>query len=407
MNPLETSLSHLHAAAKKMALDNQFVERLSYPERVIEIVFPVVNDDGSEKLYRGYRVQHNSLLGPYKGGIRFHQNVNKDEIQSLALAMTIKTAVVNLPFGGGKGGVVVDPKTLSDGELERLSRGYIRAIHDCIGPLKDVPAPDVNTNARVMLWMEDEYSRISGRSSLAVVTGKPVEHGGSEGREPATGEGGFYVLEEFLKEFGRDVKETAIAVQGAGNVGMHFIRAASRAGCRIVAVSDSKGGVLNWGGLDTEGVTRAKDNGSVCDFSGGDRITNDELLALPVDVLAPAALEDAIHEGNWENVRAKVILELANGPLSEKADTELEKRGVAIIPDVLANAGGVAVSYFEWFQNQNNERWSEDQVNLRLEEVMKDAFARVRQISAEKKISLRGGAYASALGRLAEAMSKE
>jgi len=407
MNFFETGLSHLNAAAKKIALDPYEVERLSYPERIIEVVIPVTHDDGSARLYHGYRIQHSSLLGPYKGGIRFHPKVDKDEVKALAFAMTIKTATAGIPFGGGKGGVIVDPKLLSDGELERLSRGYVRALYECLGPLKDVPAPDVNTNSRIMYWMADEYERILGFPAPAVVTGKPIEHGGSLGREPATGEGGFYILQEFLAQEKRDPKTIKIAVQGMGNVGSYFVRSAQRAGCRVIAVSDSKGGVFNREGLDISGILRAKEEEkSLVDFTGGKRITNDELLALDADVLVPAALEDAINDGNAGAIRAKVILELANGPLTGNADAMLSEKGVTIIPDVLANAGGVVVSYFEWLQNQNKERWSEEAVLAQLKSVMIKAFAEVHKVSNNMKVPLRIGAYIVALRRLSKAVQR-
>jgi glutamate dehydrogenase (NADP+) len=331
--------------------------------------------------------------------------VNASEVKALAFWMTIKCAVAGLPYGGGKGGVVVNARELSEGELERLSRGYVRALAVCLGPDVDVPAPDVYTNARVMAWMVDEYSKIVGRHSPAVITGKPLALGGSAGRDDATGRGAFYVLKELAERDGLEPGRTRVAVQGFGNSGQHFAAHCAEAGFKVVAVSDSRGGVYNPEGLDIPGQIRAKDSTGRLDGSGAKTISNEELLELDVDVLAPAALEDQITERNAGDVRAKYIIELANGPTTGGADRILHERGAVVVPDILANAGGVTVSYFEWVQNRSGDVWKAEEVDRRLSETMRGALKDVLAMAERKgDLPLRTAAYTLALNRLAEAI---
>ncbi|MFH1056834.1 MAG: Glu/Leu/Phe/Val dehydrogenase [Candidatus Micrarchaeota archaeon] len=338
MSTFENALKQLGKAIRVSGVSNETKERLTSPQRILEVTFPVKMDDGKNQLFYGYRVQYNDARGPFKGGIRFHPQVDLDEVKSLAFWMSIKCAVANIPFGGGKGGVSVDPKKLSEKELERLSRAYIRSIADAIGPDKDVPAPDVNTNSKIMDWMEDEYSKITGDTSGAVITGKSVENGGHAGREDATARGGFYVFQEAAKELGIS-KDAVIAVQGFGNAGYFMARFLEGAGYTVVAVSDSKAAHYDPNGVAVEEVKKEKETKFICE--GGECISNEELLELPVDVLIPAALENQITEKNASKIKAKIILELANGPITPQAEEILEKKGIIVIPDVLANAGGL------------------------------------------------------------------
>lgn len=383
------------------------LEILRKPDRVIEAALPVLMDDGRIKVFTGYRVQYNNIRGPYKGGLRFHPQVNLDEVKALAFWMTIKCAVADIPYGGSKGGVSVDVKKLSRGELERLTRAYVRGFADFIGPSKDVPAPDVYTNAQTMAWIMDEYSHIKGENTPAVVTGKPLEIGGSLGRDTATGLGGFYVFEEVLKKLKWRKNKISLAVQGFGNVGLNFALKAYAAGYKIAAVSDSRGGIYDKNGLNIEQVLSHKQtSGSVIDFNGLKNITNEELLELPVDVLAPAAMENVINEKNANRIKAKLILELANGPTTAEAEAKLNKKNVLIVPDVLANAGGVIVSYFEWVQNLRHFYWEQAKVEDRLKRQISQAFKKVWQTSqAQNNRDLRTAAYMVAVERLVKALS--
>lgn len=410
-NPWHAALAQLDTAARIVKVSPEVIERLRAPERTIEVSFPVRMDDGATRLFHGYRVQHSNARGPYKGGIRFHPNVDMDEVRALAFWMTIKCAVVGIPFGGGKGGVTVDPKTLSRGELERLSRAFVRALGPNIGPHRDVPAPDVNTNGQIMAWMVDEY-RKGARGDTewrATFTGKPVANGGSRGREQATGYGGIVVLREALRQHGKawgiPVRGATVAVQGFGNVGSFAAIAARDAGFRIVAVSDSHGTVACAEGLDPHALVRAKTrNGSVTALRGeGISVMRaDGVLTTPCDILIPAALEGAIAAPVAKRVRAKVILELANGPTTTEGEAVLRKRGIAIIPDVLANAGGVATSYFEWVQNMRNERWTESAVLAKLTSRMRKETRAVLALAYDRKADLRTAAFALAIERIAE-----
>lgn len=404
----EMALEQFDRAAKIMNLEEDLAEVLRRPKRTLIVEFPVVMDDGKIKVFTGYRVQHNVARGPAKGGIRYHPNTNLDEVKALAFWMTWKTAVMNLPYGGGKGGVKVDPKKLSRGELERLSRRYFSEIQVIIGPHNDIPAPDVNTNPQVMAWYMDTYSMNVGYTALGIVTGKPVDLGGSRGREEATGRGVKVCTELALKEKGMDPRKASVAVQGFGNVGrFSALLIAKELGSTIVAVSDSRGGIYNPSGFDVEDLIRHKlENGTVVTYPKGDKITNEELLELDVDVLVPAALENAINESNVDKIRAKIIVEGANGPLAPEADEVLNKKGVFVVPDILANAGGVTVSYFEWVQDLQAFFWKTDQIREALEDMMKNAFSDIMKIKEKYNTDMRTAAYILAIARVADATRK-
>jgi glutamate dehydrogenase/leucine dehydrogenase len=419
---LESAQALIKKTAKNLGFDEEIIKRLIEPEMIFEFSFPLKMDDGQIKVFKGWRTQHNSALGPYKGGIRFHPQTCREEVQALATLMTIKCAVAGLPYGGAKGGVLVDPKNLSSAELERLSREYVKKIAHFIGEDTDVPAPDVNTNPKIMAWMIDEYQKIKGYQSKATFTGKPVAMGGSLGRNEATGRGGVIVLKALLEKLGWEnfsPSTLTIAVQGFGNVGYYFAKIASEAGFKVVAVSDSKGGIIkpkgdNLEALDIPLVMECKKEkgtlagcycaGGVCDTKGGKTITNEELLELPVDILVPAALENVINEKNMKNIKAKIIIEMANGPVTEEAYEYLSKKGVVIVPDVLANSGGVTVSYLEWVQNKAGYYWSEEEVNSKLELMMKKAFEVIWEKASKKKIPLKQAAFEVALERIVSAM---
>ncbi|MCD6443197.1 MAG: Glu/Leu/Phe/Val dehydrogenase [Thermotogae bacterium] len=404
----EMALEQFDRAAKIMNLEEDLAEVLRRPKRTLIVEFPVVMDDGKIRVFTGYRVQHNVARGPAKGGIRYHPNTNLDEVKALAFWMTWKTAVMNLPYGGGKGGVKVDPKKLSRSELERLSRRYFSEIQVIIGPHNDIPAPDVNTNPQVMAWYMDTYSMNVGYTALGIVTGKPVDLGGSRGREEATGRGVKVCTELALKEKEMDPRKASVAVQGFGNVGrFSALLIAKELGSTIVAVSDSKGGIYDPSGFDVEDLIRHKlENGTVVTYPKGDKITNEELLELDVDVLVPAALENAINESNVDKIRAKIIVEGANGPLTPEADEVLNKKGVFVVPDILANAGGVTVSYFEWVQDLQAFFWKTDQIREALEDMMKNAFSDIMKIKEKYNTDMRTAAYILAIARVADATRK-
>ncbi len=401
MNPYDNALMQLEKAAQIMNLDKNILTRLSVPEKTITASLPIKMDDGELKIFEAYRVQYNSIRGPYKGGIRFHPNVDLNEVKALSFWMTIKTAVVDIAMGGGKGGVIVDPKSLSNNEIEKLSRAWVNAFFEDIGPNKDIPAPDVYTNAQIMSWMTDEYSKLAGEEKLGVVTGKPLDKGGSKGRDTATARGGFYILEEIIKKEGKNSNDIGVAIQGFGNAGSVMAKLLYDAGYKVEAVSDSKTGIYNKEGLNIDNVIEhKKENKSLSGFDNAEEINKEDLFTLDVDVLVPAALENQITEDNAKNIKANIIIELANGPTTPKADEILYENNVIIIPDVLANAGGVTVSYFEWLQNKEDDYWSEDEVNKKLKEKMVKSWEDILETSKKYKTDLRTSAFISALKRI-------
>jgi glutamate dehydrogenase (NADP+) len=393
----------LEAAIDHADVSPDTIERLRLPKSVLKVSIPVRMDDGALRVFAGYRVRYDDTRGPTKGGIRFHPDVDADEVQSLAFWMTFKCAALGLPFGGGKGGVAVDPKELSMHELERLSRGYIDAIADFIGPEVDIPAPDVATNAMVMGWMMDQYSTITRRISPGVITGKPVVMGGSEGRETATGDGAWHVIRTLLPTVLPDLEEATVAIQGFGNAGQVLAARLHEAGHKVVAVSDSKTALYCADGIDVPAARQAKADGAL-KANGAQEISAAELLALDVDLLCPSALENAIDADNAGDVRAKAIFEVANGPVSGAADEILTENGVVIVPDILVNAGGVTVSWFEWVQNRTGLPWSAEEVAERLEEKMVAETETILGIAQEGELTLRTAAYVHALRRIGEAV---
>jgi len=411
---LSSAQNLIKKSAEKLALNGYLIEQITAPDRIIEVKVPVKLENGAVKVFRGFRSQHNNKLGPYKGGIRFHPQVSREEVIALSTLMSLKCAVAGLPFGGGKGGIIVDPKTLTTKELELLSRSYARVLAPFIGPDVDVPAPDVNTNPQIMAWMLDEYEKVSGHKAPATFTGKPLDLGGSLGRTEATGRGGVTVMEAILqklgKQFNKAKSEITVAVQGFGNVGYYFAKLAEEAGYCVVALSDSKGGVYVKEGVDVQKTLQCKKErgsvsgcyckGSVCDVKYGRALTNEELLELPVDVLVPSALENVISSENAHKIQAKVIVEMANGPVSEDAYPILAQKGIYAVPDILANSGGVTVSYFEWVQGKKNEHWSEEQVNSKLATQITQAFEEVWKAAQEHKVNLKEAAFIVALKRL-------
>ncbi len=405
LHPYEIALEELGIAAEIIDLDPGIHESLKHPKRALIVSVPVRMDDGSVKVFEGFRVQHSDARGPYKGGIRYHTCVNVGEVTALAMWMTWKCAVVDIPFGGAKGGVACDVKKLSMGELEHVTRRYITMILDLIGPYRDVPAPDVYTNPQVMAWILDTYSQITGYSVLPVVTGKPLSLGGSEGRFEATSRGLTYVVIEAVKDLNMVLKGMKVAVQGFGNVGMHAAKFLHEEGCKIVGVSDSKGGIYNPDGINPIKVLKHKnETGSVRGFEGSKDITNEELLELECDILIPAALENQITEKNAPNIMTKMVVEGANGPTTPKANKILYEKGVLVIPDILANAGGVTVSYFEWVQNLGREHWTEYEVNNRLKRKMVKGFDDTFETSEKYEIGMKTAATVLGISRVAEAI---
>ncbi|MBT5808086.1 Glu/Leu/Phe/Val dehydrogenase [Candidatus Uhrbacteria bacterium] len=403
-NPFENALAQLERATSLVAFDEKFLAQIQHPNRQVRVSIPVVMDDGSLNVYEGYRVQYNNARGPYKGGIRFHQDADIEEVKALAFWMALKTAVVNIPMGGGKGGVTVNPKEMSEGEIEKLSRGWMRSMAEVIGPKKDVPAPDVNTTPQIMQWMADEFGKITGDTSGAVITGKPVDAGGSEGRGTATAQGGFYVFEALREQLGLP-EQCSIAIQGFGNAGQFAAKIWAAAGHKIVAVSDSRGAIRNRDGLDVDELIEHKSSTrSVSGFVGAEDFDSIDVLYEPCDLLIPAALESQIREDNADRVQAKAVLELANGPTTPEADDLLLARNIPVVPDILANAGGVTVSTFEWEQNLKGEHWSEEDVFVRLKEIMVRESLAIASRAAELKTDLRRGAFVIALERIQEAM---
>ena len=401
-NPFEAMMSRFDRAAELLDLEPGLYKVLRHPEKQIIVSVPVLMDNGEVEVYTGYRVLYNTSRGPAKGGIRFDMQVTLEEVKALAAWMTWKCAVVNLPFGGAKGGVVCDPLKMSVAELERLTRRYTSGIMATLGPDSDVPAPDVNTNERVMAWVMDTYSMHMRHTVTAVVTGKPIEMGGSLGRKEATGRGCMLVTKEALRHLGLPVQGTTVAVQGFGNVGSVAARLLVEEGCKVIAISDRAGGFVNTRGIDiAAAIEHVRKHKSLEGFDGGDQISNEELLTVEVDVLLPAALENVITSKNAARVRAKVICEGANGPTTAAADSILEEKGIFVIPDILANAGGVTVSYFEWVQDRGGYFWPEDVVNDRLREIMNRSFKDVLDLSRQHKVNMRTAAYMLSISRVA------
>ncbi len=413
VNPYETAKNQLADAAKELKIAEHLLSELSNPtvhqrDLVIDL------DDGRKEKFVAYRSQHNNARGPFKGGVRFHPGVSEDEVRALSMWMTWKSAIVNIPFGGGKGGVVVDPKKLSKDELQRLAKAYGSAFVDVLGPRTDIPAPDVYTNSQTMAWMLDGYERAAGHQAPGAFTGKPIALGGSEGRDTATGLGGFFITEEIAKANNMKPSETTVAVQGMGNVGYTIADYLFKAGYKVVALSDSKGGIYNDGGINPELSRMCKIEkgmisdcyhiGSVQDDKESTQISNEDLLKLDVDILIPAALESVLSKKNADNIKAKVVVEMANGPTTPNADDILHERGIQVVPDVLANAGGVAVSYFEWVQNSYGYYWTRDLVNQRLEELMRNSFKKVYAVCIGQECSMRRSAYLYALKKVADAI---
>ncbi len=413
-NIFEDAIKRLDRAFAFASIDAEAVERLKFPRAIVQVAIPVRMDDGSLRIFEGYRVRHDDSRGPGKGGVRFHPDVDLHEVKALAFWMTCKCAVVGIPYGGAKGGVVVNPKELSRLELERLSRGFVRQIEEFIGPETDIPAPDVYTNAMIMGWMMDEYSKMQGQRTPAVITGKPIPLGGSLGREDATGRGAYYCIKELEKKRGWDPARMRVAVQGFGNAGQHVARLLHEDNYRIVAVSDSKGGIFKEDGFDVPSLIRFKNesrqlkavycDGSVCEMVDAEAVSNEELLALDVDLLIPAALENVITGENAGRVKAPVIVEIANGPTTSDGDPVLNEAKKLVVPDILANAGGVTVSYFEWVQNKQGYYWTEQEVHEKLREIMSRAFNEVYEFADRHGLDMRTAAYALALTRIGEAI---
>jgi glutamate dehydrogenase/leucine dehydrogenase len=409
------AMKQLENAYQYIDVSNDAKEILAKPKRIIETSIPVRMQNGSLKVFTGYRVQYNDARGPTKGGIRFHPQVDLSEVKALAFWMTIKCAVANIPYGGGKGGVIVNPKKLTKQELEHVARGFIRGVADVIGPDMDVPAPDVYTTPQIMGWMADEYGAITRKHQPAVITGKPLSLGGSLGRNEATALGAFYTLMEAVKEKGLEPSKTTVAIQGFGNAGYHMAKFLHEEGFILVGLSDSKGAICKLDGFDPEHAMRAKkekgsvneiyDKGSVADEKGCKHLTNEELLELDVDILVPAALENVIHSENADKIKAKIVLEVANGPTTPEADKILQERGVLVIPDVLANAGGVTVSYFEWVQNRQGYYWSEEEVNEKLKKIMVPEFHNIYNLMQKHEgMMMRDAAFVHAITRIVEAI---
>ncbi|HET9495992.1 MAG TPA: Glu/Leu/Phe/Val dehydrogenase [Chloroflexia bacterium] len=402
-NPYEVAVEQFMIAAEKLNLDEGMKQILAHPKRELIVHFPVRMDDGTFKVFTGYRVQHSLTRGPAKGGIRYHQDVTLDEVKALAMWMTWKCAVVGIPYGGGKGGVVVDPKQLSLAEVERLTRRFAAEIAPIIGPEVDIPAPDVNTNSQTMAWIMDTISMLRGYPMPGLITGKPIAVEGSLGRNEATARGLQYVVREAVKVKGMSLQGAKVVVQGYGNAGAIAARLLNEDGAIIIGVSDSHGGIYNPKGIDPVGALRHKqEHGNLSGFGGADNISNEDLLELECDILVPAALESVITERNVGRIKAKMIAEAANGPTTPEADRVLYEKGIIVLPDILANAGGVTVSYFEWAQNIQGYYWAEDEVNQKLERVMKRSFLDVYETAENNKVDMRTAAYMLAISRVAE-----
>ena len=404
LNPYRIAQIQFDIAAEYLKLDQGLRQILRTPKRVLEVSIPTKMDNGQVKVFSGYRVQHNVARGPAKGGIRYHPAVTLDEVKALAAWMTWKTATVNIPYGGGKGGVICDPKRMTKPELERMTRRYTSEILPLIGPEKDIPAPDVYTDAQTMAWIMDTYSMTKGYSTLGVVTGKPLSIGGSEGRNEATARGCLVAVEEACRVKKMSIRGSSVAIQGFGNAGSLAAKLFAEKKARVIAISDSRGGVFNSRGIDPLKAMRYKErSGTVVGMPGTSRISNDELLTMKCDILIPAALENVITLNNADQIKAKIVAEAANGPTTPHADEVLARKGIMLLPDILANAGGVTVSYFEWVQDLQSFFWSEAEVNAKLESVMRRAFTEVHESARKHRTHMRTGAYCLAVGRVADA----
>ena len=406
LNPLIAAQQRVRVACEKLGMPADVYEILKYPQRMVEVSVPVKMDDGSVRVFTGFRAQHNTAVGPSKGGIRFHQNVTRDEVAALSIWMTFKCSVTGIPYGGGKGGVIVNPKELSAGELERLCRGYVDAIYPILGEKRDVPAPDVNTNAQIMAWMTDEYIKLSGESAFGTFTGKPVELAGSLGRGKATGLGISIIMGEALKKQGKDIRGARIAVQGFGNVGSFTAKCAHDMGAKIVAIAEWNVVLYNEGGLDIDALMeyKAQNKGNIQGFPGATEISAEEFWGLDVDVLSPCAMENTINDDTAPLIKTKLVVEGANGPTTLDGEEILLKNGVTVVPDILANAGGVTVSYFEWVQNRYGYYWPESEVEQKEIAAMKSAFDAIYKIKEEYNVSMREAAYMHSIKRVAAAM---
>ena len=412
LNPLIAAQQRVRVACEKLGMPADVYEMadvyeiLKYPQRMVEVSIPVKMDDGSVRVFTGFRAQHNTAVGPSKGGIRFHQNVTRDEVAALSIWMTFKCSVTGIPYGGGKGGVIVNPKELSTGELERLCRGYVDAIYPILGEKRDVPAPDVNTSAQIMAWMTDEYIKLSGESAFGTFTGKPVELAGSLGRGKATGLGISIIMGEALKKQGKDIRGARIAVQGFGNVGSFTAKCAHDMGAKIVAIAEWNVTLYNEGGLDIDALMeyKAQNKGNIQGFPGATEISAEEFWGLDVDVLSPCAMENTINDDTAPLIKTKLVVEGANGPTTLDGEEILLKNGVTVVPDILANAGGVTVSYFEWVQNRYGYYWPESEVEQKEIAAMKSAFDAIYKIKEEYNVSMREAAYMHSIKRVAAAM---
>ena len=404
VNNFKACCDQFERAADKLGLEENFSNSLMMPDRELAVEVPLNRDDGSLAVFKGYRIQHNNARGPFKGGIRYHQEVDLDEVRALAALMTYKTAVVDIPYGGGKGGITIDPRDYSERELEQLSRRFFRRISPIIGVNKDIPAPDVNTNAQIMAWFMDEYSQNHGYSP-GIVTGKPIDLGGSLGREAATGRGVYFTIREAAAEFEVDLSEATAVIQGFGNVGSFAATFLHEAGCKVIAVSDVTGGLHEPDGLDISSLMDyVKENRVIEGFGQGNKLSNEELLTIQCDFLVPAALGGVIHKMNADNLNCRFVIEAANGPTTPPGDEILFDKSIPVIPDILTNAGGVTVSYFEWVQNLQQFRWEEDDVNAKLEKKMVSAYSEVSALRKEKKVSFRTAAFMVAIDRVARSV---
>jgi glutamate dehydrogenase len=404
LNVFERTQQIIQTALEKMGYEQEFYELLKEPLRLLTVRIPVRMDDGSVQVFTGYRCQHNDSVGPTKGGVRFHPDVTAEEVKALSMWMSIKCGITGLPYGGGKGGIQCDPRSMSFHELERLSRGYVRAISQVVGPTKDIPAPDVFTNSQIMAWMMDEYSRIREFDSPGFITGKPLVLGGSAGRESSTALGVTMVMKEAAKLAGITIKGSRIIIQGFGNAGSYLAKFLHDAGAKIVGISDAYGALYDPNGLDVYGLLDKRDSFGTVTTLFPNKISNEELLIQDCDILVPAAIENQITEDNAGQIKAKILVEAANGPTTLGATEILTERGILIAPDVLANAGGVIVSYFEWVQNKQGFYWTEEEVNQRLEDILTKSFYEVYQTSIDKKVDMRLSAYIVGLRRMAEAV---